>query len=208
MKRLILNADDFCLSPVFNDVIIEMINEGAVSSTSVMINRYDDAQREQVSQLKQTAAGIGLHIEFANEENFLEQIQKQYSRFKEVFQQEPSHLDLHKSDYLESGYPVIVQFAKDNNIPFCNHSIDSVHGITTTKQSLGAIHNSLDKIVIWLQSFEDGDSAELVLHPGEYDPTCKTSLNYEREVDVTKARLVKRYCEENGINIISFLDLV
>lgn len=207
MKKLILNADDFCLSPVFNDVIIELINEGAVSSTSVMIDRFEESHRKQVEQLKSTKAGIGLHVEFGSGENFLEEIQRQHKLFKKIFEQEPSHLDIHKSDYLESGYPVIIQFAKEYNLPFCNHGFDLDNGITTSKQSVGAIHNSLDKIVEWINSFEADDSGELVLHPGQYDANCKTSLNYERAVDVIKARVTKEYCDDNKIRIISFSDL-
>jgi len=207
MKQLILNADDFCLSSVFNDVIIEMISEGAVSSTSVMIDRFDESQRDQVVELKNTSAGIGLHIEFTSDQDFLKETQRQYELFKQVFEQEPSHLDIHKSDYLESGYSIIVQFAKEHNLSFAHHNIDTEGGVSTTKQSIGAIHTSTDKIVTWLESFENDDSGELVLHPGKYDPNCKTSLNYEREVDVVKARLIKKYCVANDIDIISFSDL-
>lgn len=208
MKKLILNADDFCLSPIFNKQIIELINKGVVSSTSVMIDRFDESQHEQVNELKQTSAGIGLHVEFTSAENFDEEIQRQFDLFKQVFEQEPSHLDIHKTDYLESGYPVIVQFAKNHNLPFAHHNIDVEDGVTSTKQSICAIHNSLDQIIIWLESFSDDDSGEIVLHPGIYDPNCKTSLNYEREIDVTKAEVVKRYCEANDIRIITFSDLI
>ena len=207
MKRLILNADDFCLSPVFNDVITELIKEGTVSSTSVMIDRFDESQRAQVEELKATKAGIGLHVEFTSADSFNEEIQRQYKLFKQVFDQKPSHLDIHKTDYLETGYPAIVQFAKDHNLPFAHHDIGAEDGITTTKQSIGAIHHSLDQIVIWLELFGEDDTGELVLHPGKYDANCKTSLNYERVVDVTKARAVKRYCEANGVEVISFSDL-
>lgn len=172
-----------------------------------MIDRFDESQREQAEKLKVTKVGIGLHVEFLNADNFDEEIKRQYELFKQVFGQEPSHLDIHKTDYLETGYSAIVQFAKYHNLPFAHHDIGTEDGITTTKQSIGAIHNSLDKIIIWLESFGEDDTGELVLHPGKYDADCKTSLNYEREVDVTKARAVKRYCEANGIEVISFSDL-
>jgi len=207
MKRLILNADDFCLSPKFNEVITELAKAGVISSTSVMIDRFDESQCGQVEELKSTKAGIGLHVEFANADNFEGEIERQYHFFKEVFDQEPSHLDIHKTDYLESGYPSIVQFAKEHDLPFAHHDIETQDGVTTSKQSIGAIHNSLDHIIIWLESFGENDSGELVLHPGKYDADCMTSLNYEREVEVIKARTVKQYCEANNIETISFSDL-
>jgi predicted glycoside hydrolase/deacetylase ChbG (UPF0249 family) len=207
MKRLILNADDFCLSYIFNEVIFECLDEGIISSTSLMIDRYTDSQKEQVARLKATTAGIGLHIEFTSADDFEVEIQRQYDLFKEIIEQEPSHLDIHKSTYLESGYLAVIKFATEKNLPFRNHGFDSENGATTTKESVGAIHNSLDEIIKWLESFNDNDSGELVLHPGKFDPDCITSLNYEREVDCTKATIVKKYCDDNSIEIINFSKL-
>lgn len=204
---MILNADDFCLSPIFNEVILKCINQGVISSTSLMIDRYSDSQRKQVDQLKGTTASIGLHLEFSCENNIKKEIGRQYDLFKEIVGQEPTQLDIHKSTSMESGYPEVIEFANEKNLPFRNHGFDSKNGTTTTKESIGAIHNSLDKIIKWLETFTDNDSGELVLHPGVFDPDCKTSLNYEREVDCIKAKAVKKYCESNNIKIITFSDL-
>lgn len=207
MKTLILNADDFCLSLVFNQVILDCINAGTVSSTSVMVDRFDESQREQVEQLKQTAAGIGLHVEFADNSDFQGEVERQYNLFKEILNREPSHIDIHKYTYLESGYPVIIEFAKDHDLPFAHYGIAVAGGTTTAKQSISAIDYSLDAIIEWLEAFKDDDSGELVLHPGMYDHDCQTSLNYERSVDVEKARVVKGYCDEKGVEVVNFSSL-
>ena len=114
MKRLILNADDFCLSPVFNAAIIELAREGAISSVSAMVDRFDSSQQEQVESLLKTSVGIGLHVEFATSEAYADEVQRQYDLFKRIFGREPSHIDIHKSDHMELGYPIIVQFARES----------------------------------------------------------------------------------------------
>tara|TARA_B100000508_G_scaffold141015_2_gene145081 strand:- start:39 stop:665 length:627 start_codon:yes stop_codon:yes gene_type:complete len=207
MKQLVINADDFFLSSIFNEVILECISKGIVSATSAMVDRYNDTHAEQIKSLKESGAAIGLHIEFASNEDFDAQILQQYERFKELFEQEPSHIDMHKHEYRDEGYPCIMEFAALRDIPY-RHSLENAGpGKTTTRQSFSGISNSSDKIAIWIQDFEDGESGELVMHPGSFDPNCKTSLNYEREVEVTKCRLAARVANELGIEITNLSQL-
>ena len=51
MKYLIINADDFGYSEVFNEKILELIEEGFVSSTSVMVDWMDENQKKQIEKL-------------------------------------------------------------------------------------------------------------------------------------------------------------
>jgi hypothetical protein len=51
MKYLILNADDFGMSKVFNEVILNLIKDNKVTSTSVMVNDVTDEMNEQIDKL-------------------------------------------------------------------------------------------------------------------------------------------------------------
>ena len=68
MIKLIINADDFGFRPLFNKMILELIEEEAVTSTSVMVDEIDFEQKEQVKKLIQLAKkhhlSIGLHVYF------------------------------------------------------------------------------------------------------------------------------------------------
>jgi len=59
MKYLIINADDFGLTPGVNRGILKSIREGIVTSTTVMINsRY----LEELPEVLEAGGGVGLHF--------------------------------------------------------------------------------------------------------------------------------------------------
>ncbi len=62
MKRLIVNADDFGMSPGISRGILDAHHKGIVTSTSVMIN-YPSAPRDFLNALQSAPdLGFGLHI--------------------------------------------------------------------------------------------------------------------------------------------------
>lgn len=99
MKKLIINADDFGYGIIFNKSILDLIEKGLVSSTTVMVNHITDEQKDQVQKLISLSdshnISVGLHLEFSNS-NFIEEIKKQYDLFIEIFNFKPSHIDVHK----------------------------------------------------------------------------------------------------------------
>ena len=50
-KYLIINADDFGMSQIFNDVILDLIKRDLIRSTTVMIDRVTDNQKKQFDEL-------------------------------------------------------------------------------------------------------------------------------------------------------------
>ena len=50
--QLCVNADDYGFSNSVSDGILEMMQQGLVSSTSVMVQNADDAQMKLLSQKK------------------------------------------------------------------------------------------------------------------------------------------------------------
>ena len=72
MKYLIINADDFGMSKVFNESILDLIRDGKIKSTTVMVNRGIGDEKKQIEELielsKTLNLSVGLHLEFKNKE--------------------------------------------------------------------------------------------------------------------------------------------
>lgn len=126
MKYLIINADDFGYSKIFNEAILALVKNGLISSTTVMVNWITDEQSAQVNQLveltKSHNVSVGLHLEFSDD-NFKFEIEKQYGRFFSLFGFKPSHIDIHKSTHLKDAFPLIMDFCKEKNLPCRNHGV-------------------------------------------------------------------------------------
>ncbi len=211
MKKLIINADDFGMSHKNNRVILNLIKDAIITSTTVMIDKVDEGQKGDLQELlqleKEKDIGIGLHVEFTNDSNFENDIKKQFYKFVEVFRQKPSHLDMHKPTYKENGYPVIMKFCIEQNLPFRNWDFVKLGGVTTTREMFSGTGTWLDEIYNYVTKIKDGESAEILFHPGEYDKDSSSSLNREREIDVIKARYVTQYAKDLNIELINFKNL-
>lgn len=133
-KYLIINADDFGMSQIFNKVILDLIKKDLISSTTVMINRITDNQKEQFDELvalsKNKNLSVGLHLEF-KDSDYPSQIKSQYRKFKEILGSNPSHLDIHKAHSLMDSFSDVAEFCRKNHLPLRNSGI--LHeGIKTT----------------------------------------------------------------------------
>ena len=65
-----------------------------------------------------------------------------------------------------------------------------------------------EKIKDWIKTFEDEKYYEILFHPGKFDPSCKSSLNKDRERDVEHIKNLNKIIGENNIKVVSYLDLV
>lgn len=212
-KYLIINADDFGMSQIFNDVILDLIRKDLIRSTTVMINRVTDNQKEQFGELialsKNKNLSIGLHLEF-KENDYPSQIKSQYQKFKEILGFNPSHIDIHKEHSLMDSFSDVAKFCRKNNLPLRNmRNSGALHeGIKTTSSEafFGSIAD-FAKIEEWIKTFEDEKYYELLFHPGKFDPSCKSSLNKDRERDVEHIKNLNNILEENNIKVVSYLDL-
>jgi len=133
-KYLIINADDFGMSQIFNDVILDLIKKDLICSTTVMIDRITDNQKEQFDKLialsKNKNLSIGLHLEF-KDNDYPSQIKSQYKKFKDVLGFNPSHIDIHKAHSLMNSFSDVAEFCRKNNIPLRNSGVFH-EGIKTT----------------------------------------------------------------------------
>ncbi|MEA2092444.1 MAG: ChbG/HpnK family deacetylase [Patescibacteria group bacterium] len=212
MKYLIINAEDFGFSKVFNEKILELAERELISSVSVMVNHINENQEDQVKKLieisKKHNVSVGLHLEFLDEE-FQPAIERQYEKFNSIFQFKPTHIDLHKSKFLKESYSLIMEFCKKEKIPCRNHKIESGVGgvIQTDNPVFSGTRKVFRELKLILGDLKEGESYEVLFHPGKYDPKCESNLNREREFDIKKIEDLNLLLKGNDIKLISFNDL-
>jgi len=211
MKYLIINADDFGYSKVFNPEILRLLKNGLISSTTVMIDQINDEQDTQVKKLielnQSHNISVGLHLEF-NDTNFLHEIKRQHGKFISIFGFEPSHIDIHKPTYLNNVADIITKYCNEKNLPYRNHKLNKTKAkLATKKEALNGTNMSLEELKSVIKNIKDDESCEILFHPGIYDPECKSSLNKQREDDVKKIEEINPFLKENNIKLVSFNDL-
>jgi len=207
MAHLIINADDFGMSNVFNDCIIELLSNGKITSTTVMVNRISDCQKARIQRLKNIMetmdVSVGLHVEFTYDQH-LEQIQDQYQKFIGLFETTPSHLDVHKEHLHTKYHDIVANFCKSQNLPFRNHGKKFPEVATTSRKYFYGSIEDFGPIDEWLKGLEDGQFFELVFHPGRYDPHCYSSLNAQREWDLGHIDSINENLKKYSIELINF----
>jgi predicted glycoside hydrolase/deacetylase ChbG (UPF0249 family) len=213
MIKLIINADDFGYSKVFNEKILDLLERGIIKSTTVMVNRINERQKEQIKKLSRIAKSqkisVGLHLEFIIEMPIKQQIESQYEKFISIFEAPPSHLDIHKLIDNSKIINAVNEFAKEKNLPVRNHGI-----LSGTKQTTNTAFfcknwaSDIGQIKAYLKDQKDGSTCELITHPGDYDPESKSTLNKERLTDyLTLMELDKWIKTQKNIKVISYLEL-
>ena len=209
MKYLIINADDFGYSKVFNEKILELIEKDLVSSTSVMVDWIDEKQKHQVQQLidlsKTHNISIGLHVDFKNT-NFDKELHRQYELFMEIFGFKPIHVDLHKIIYLHEGYPYIIKFSEEKNIPCKNLGVEPFTKLMTKDTIFDGTKKDIDELEKWLLTLKDDEYYTIIFHPGKFDPESKSSLNKEREADAENIIKLNNLFSEYDVKLISYSD--
>ena len=135
MAKVILTSDDFGLSQIYNDKIVEMLQFGYLTSVSVMVKRISEKQNSQIQTLidiyKSKEISIGLHLELS-ELDYLNDIEKQWLLFETIFCFCPNYLDLHKSNHFKGNFNDIAKFCNSKNIPFRKYSSVSTFVNTPT----------------------------------------------------------------------------
>ena len=136
------------------------------------------------------------------------EIEKQYKKFISIFKFKPSHIDLHKSIYVQEASPFIQKFCKKNNLPSRNHNIPPLFAKMTSNPVINGTKLAIEEIKNKIEQFSEGESYEILLHPGEYDPKCESSLNEKRKEDYEKAIKISNIIKgQKNIKLISYKEL-
>lgn len=206
MIRVILNADDYGSSPIFNEAILELLESGHIRSTTVMVSRIGPAQKKQNDQLLtliKENISVGLHIE--RPDHNTPQITEQLDIFRKIFRTDPSHLDIHKYTKDRELVSAMERLSKKLNIPVRNMGQVSKNK-RTNEPCFSTLNKSFEEIKKYIDTLDSGDY-EIFFHPGYFDPKSPSSYNKEREADTQNAIQTANYLETKRILNISYLDL-
>ena len=184
--RLIITADDYGLSPLFNRGIEELAGLNLITGTSVMITR----PFIETSLLNFPNLSIGLHLELGDSST-KEEIYRQITLFREKFGKFPAYLDGHQHQHLTShNFPSVIESAHNFNLPvrsrFSQDRKKLVETATATPQNFISWHP--DRIPILAERLYEAQQytlSELVVHPGYFDHQCEYPYNKERETELT-----------------------
>ncbi|NQZ84885.1 MAG: ChbG/HpnK family deacetylase [Nanoarchaeales archaeon] len=207
MKKLIINADDFGYSEIFNESILDLIRENFLSSTTVMVSKITGNQSSQINELiefkNSKNISVGLHLVFKTD-SYYDEIEEQIEMFMDTFDFFPSHLDVHKSCGSEAEGMAVEKFCLENDLP-CRKSWESLGNVRTTdKKVIDGTDIELDDLNELLEEMDENNSYEILFHPGTYDPECESSLNKDRELDIEKIKYICLNAEIFNIKLINF----
>lgn len=210
MPKIIINADDFGYSKIFNNKILELLENWFLKSTTVMVDFISDDQNEQVAKLVELSKTLDisawLHIVFDLQKSLDEQIDSQFKKFTEIFWFSPSHLDIHKEKDPDCVNATIKYWA-DKNIPVRYITIEPITK-HTTYPCLSNVPFDLHKSIEFIETLKDWESCEILCHPWEFDSDCKSSFNKDRIIDFDWVIKLNDYIANNQkFQIISYYGL-
>lgn len=213
MKKLIINADDFGYSKIFNESILELIENKLIKSTTVMVNYISKDQEYQINKLiklkEKLNISVGLHLDFENNTNY-EEIITQYNKFIYIFNFKPSHLDIHKPKKNYEEKFNLIKFCNKYKLPCRNLEFQEEEKEkvkTTYSKYINGTNLEINQIKTILDNLKDNKIYEILFHPGTFDINCKSSLNKDREKDIEKIKYINSILEDWNIDIVSFKDI-
>jgi len=171
-----------------------------------MVDFITEKQKEQVERLiqlnNQNKISVGLHVVFDLDKLFSLQVKEQFEKFKKILGFTPSHIDYHK--YIDNikCMNAVINFGDEHNLPvrYMKVKPKTKH---TTHPVIETMSLDIFEIKKRLNQMNDGESCEVLCHPGEYDSDSKTSFNEERTRDCEGIIKLQNYFEtyNNYINI-------
>lgn len=209
---LIVNADDFGLSPGISDGIVRCISDGIVSSTSVIVeSRYLSDSKKKI--LLYPSFDWGLHVVIPTEKVFSPQLIesesiRQLNIFNKNFGFMPSHIDYHRGFKFDSRtFFSVSMLALKYKIAFRydrQHLIESsFFGMLNGKNNFSNV--SVDKLLEIIENLKPGIT-ELICHPGFTGNHLTDIYRLPRKVEVeslTNLEVIKQL-KIKGINLINF----
>lgn len=212
MRTLVVNGDDFGLSPGVCRGILDAHQRGILTSTSLMVGRR---AAEQAARLARRAPqlGVGLHLELeSGVGDPRAAADEQLRRFERLMGRPPTHLDSHHDVHGDPRVlPHLLERAAQLGIPLRGHS--PVRCLTRFYGQWGG-ETHLEQVgvgsLIGMLRSEVGDGVtELVCHPGYADAELQSSYARprDREVETLCDDRVRDALAEEHIRLASFRDL-
>ena len=232
MRQLIVNADDFGLSPGVSTGIIEAHEHGIVSSASLMVLQ-EGAEAAAHYARATPSLGVGLHIDVA-EWRFDDgqwialyervdgsdavavetEVERQLARFQELVGSDPDHLDSHQHVHRQDPLLGVLQrlshrlgvpLRRDGAVHFCG----AFYGQSDQGDPLHQLL-SVERLLALLDELAPG-CTELACHPGRVaadDPLGGTMYRSERNIELRTLcdPRVRRHLAHRDIALRRFAD--
>jgi len=215
MRGLIVNADDYGLSPGINRGIAEAHRKGIVTSTSLLVDTPFGAEAAAIStELPHLSVGLHADLSAAVAEHedevsaaiCVEQLERQIARFHSLTGRWPTHLDSHHNAHRCQGLSrSFVKFGERYGLRVREHCdatyVSAFYGHwdgCTHLEQIGI--NGLKRVL----SASDGHLIELAGHPGYVDEALRSSYRREREVELRTLcdRRVPQLLDELGFALL------
>jgi chitin disaccharide deacetylase len=195
-RKVIINADDIGKTSYANEKIIESIENGVVTSTSLMVNRHAVLEAVEFAVNREDIS-VGLHLDLTHdgplrwakileiltwsEQKIHDEFKKQVDRFEDLMGCLPDHIDSHLHIHRLTGFwPVVLEFAKINHIP-----VRSVNA----KLRLGISGRLLTpKGFIGVLRLLPPGTHEIICHPGD--------IKRKQELEVLTSQEVKDFLDQ------------
>jgi len=195
MRGLIVNADDFGLSPGINRGIAQAHRNGILTSTSLLVDAPFSGDAGAISaQMPQLTVGLHADLSAALAESDAEraaavcvrELDRQIARLRSLTGRPPTHLDSHhdahrRQDLIDS----FVRFGEHHGLRVREHCgssyMSAFYGRWGGRTHLE--HISVAGLERLLRASDD-DLIELACHPGYCDASLRSSYRREREAEL------------------------
>jgi chitin disaccharide deacetylase len=215
MRGLIVNGDDFGLSPGINRGIAQAHCDGILTSTSLLVDtpfsRHAAAISAQMPQLT-----VGLHADLTatcaetDDERAaavcVSELDRQIARFHTLTGRGPTHLDSHHNAHRRPELvDSFLRFGEQHELRVrehcCARYVSAFYGRWGGRAHLEQVSVAgLERVL----RANDDDLIELACHPGYCDETLRSSYRREREAELRTLcdRRVRQLLSELGFGLL------
>jgi chitin disaccharide deacetylase len=216
MKYVIVNGDDFGLTPGVNRGIFEASRHGILTSASLLV---DTPWSEEAARLSRTTPGlsVGLHAELpstcvADAAAARAALAHQLGRFCELMGRSPTHLDSHHNVHRDPHLlPLFLELARSLHVPVRDQPpirhLSRFYGQWGGETHLEQLRP--DALLRLLDTEVYEGITELACHPGYVDAALCSGYAIERETELETLcdPVVRRAFDEREIRRISFFEV-
>lgn len=226
-RELIINADDFGMSASVNRGIIQLHEQGVVTSASLMVRREAAAEAAAYTR-RHHRLSVGLHVDLGewvvhgqewrplyvvadldDRSAVAGEATRQLRAFRELTGMDPTHLDSHQHVHREGPAETVLQdMARQLRIPL-RHFTEGVQycGDFYGQEKYGVVADhaiTVDGFIALLERLPDGVT-ELCCHPGDQEqPGEQYGAARPKELATLADPRVRSALKEHGIVLRSF----